>query len=58
MVGPVAAAADIVVAAALELVDVLVVPIAVAAALKLVAVEGGAVGRELGPGIEEVGDAV
>ena len=34
------------------------VALAVAAALKLVVVEGGAVGRELGPGTEEVGDAV
>ena len=36
----------------------LLVALAAAAALELVVVEGGAVGRELGPGTEEVGDAV
>ena len=43
---------------AVKLVDKLVVALAVAAALELVVVEGGAVRRELGPGTEEVGDAV
>ena len=41
-----------------EAVVKLVVALAAAAALELVVVEGGAVGRELGPGTEEVGDAV
>ena len=59
-------AAELVVAA-VDLVVKLVDAIAVAAALVAVAVvatvelvveEGGAVGRELGPGTEEVGDAV
>ena len=44
--------------AAVDLADKLVVASAVAAALKLVVIEGGAVGRELGPRTEEVGDAV
>ena len=58
-------AADLVIKLVVKLVDAtveliveLVVALALAAALELVVVEGGAVVRELGPGTEEVGDAV